>query len=225
LDEKIDLDKINLDDSDEKMNTNVTVHGLSVSFKPQVLKVKSNLTVRQVLDKQVGSVWLSPTFNSSVIKPLNIMPLLDQPLQELSGGELQRVCITACLGKPADLYLLDEPSTFLDVEQRVKLSKVIKRFIRNNKKVAFVVEHDLNMAAYIADRFIIFEGEAGINCIANSPESWSSGLTHFLQILDLSMRKDPISGRPRVNKPGSLRDREQKRSGHFFVESDATNRK
>ena len=45
----------------------------------------------------------------------------------LSGGELQRVALTLCLGKPADVYLIDEPSAYLDSEQRLHAAKVIKR--------------------------------------------------------------------------------------------------
>lgn len=56
-----------------------------------------------------------------------IEQLLDQELQNLSGGELQRVGITLALGTPADIYLLDEPSAYLDAEQRIVTAKVIKR--------------------------------------------------------------------------------------------------
>jgi ATP-binding cassette subfamily E protein 1 len=48
-------------------------------------------------------------------------------VQNLSGGELQRVAITLCLGKPADVYLIDEPSAYLDSEQRLHAARVIKR--------------------------------------------------------------------------------------------------
>lgn len=56
------------------------------------------------------------------------------------------------LGKAAELYLLDEPSAYLDAEQRVATSKLIKRFIMNTKKAGFVVEHDFIMATYLADK-------------------------------------------------------------------------
>lgn len=63
----------------------------------------------------------------------------------MSGGELQRVALCLCLGKPAEVYLIDEPSAYLDSEQRITASKVIKRFILHAKKTAFVVEHDFIM--------------------------------------------------------------------------------
>ena len=60
------------------------------------------------------------------MRPLKIEALMDQEVQNLSGGELQRVAMTLCLGKPADVYLIDEPSAYLDSEQRLAAAKVIK---------------------------------------------------------------------------------------------------
>ncbi len=59
------------------------------------------------------------------MRPLKIEALMDQEVQNLSGGELQRVAMTLCLGKPADVYLIDEPSGYLDSEQRLAAAKVI----------------------------------------------------------------------------------------------------
>jgi ATP-binding cassette subfamily E protein 1 len=77
--------------------------------------------------------------------------IIDLQVQKLSGGELQRVALILALGKPANVYLLDEPSAYLDSEQRIVTAKVIKRFIINSRKSAFVVEHDFIMATYLAD--------------------------------------------------------------------------
>ena len=66
--------------------------------------------------------------------------------------------MTLCLGKPADIYLVDEPSAYLDSEQRLVAAKVIKRFIIHAKKTGFVVEHDFIMATYLADRVVVFTG-------------------------------------------------------------------
>lgn len=67
---------------------------------------------------------------------------------------MQRVALILALGKPADVYLIDEPSAYLDSEQRVITARVIKRFILNSKKTAFIVEHDFIMATYLADQLI-----------------------------------------------------------------------
>jgi ATP-binding cassette subfamily E protein 1 len=91
-------------------------------------------------------------FISDVVKPLNVNNLFDLEVQKLSGGELQRVALVLALGKKANVYLIDEPSAYLDSEQRIIASKVIKRFILNSNKTGFIVEHDFIMATYLADR-------------------------------------------------------------------------
>jgi hypothetical protein len=88
----------------------------------------------------------------------------------------------ALLMQPADIYLIDEPSAYLDSEQRIVASKVIKRFILHAKKTAFVVEHDFIMATYLADRVIVYEGKPSIDCIANCPQSLLTGMNLFLSV-------------------------------------------
>jgi ATP-binding cassette subfamily E protein 1 len=66
----------------------------------------------------------------------------------------------------ADVYLLDEPSSFLDSEQRIIASKVIKRFILHAKRTAFIIEHDFIMATYLADRVVVFKGTPAIAATA-----------------------------------------------------------
>lgn len=94
---------------------------------------------------------------------------------------MQRVGIAVALGRKADLYLIDEPSAYLDVEQRIVTAKAIKKFILMMFKTAFVVEHDFIMATYLADKFIVYEGTPGQNCTANSPKSLVEGMNKFLQ--------------------------------------------
>ncbi|KAK8577183.1 hypothetical protein V6N13_122175 [Hibiscus sabdariffa] len=93
--------------------------------------------------------------------------------------------------EPADIYLIDEPSAYLDSEQRFVACKVIKRFILHAKKTVFVVEHDFIMAIYLADRVIVYEGRALVDCIANSPQSLLTGMNLFLSHLDITFRQDP----------------------------------
>lgn len=142
------------------------------------------------------------------------------PEENLSGGELQRVALALCLGKPADVYLIDEPSAYLDSEQRLVAAKVIKRFILHAKKTGFVVEHDFIMATYLADRVIVFEGSPSVETTANSPQSLLSGMNKFLEQLKVTFRRDPNNYRPRINKANSIKDCEQKLSGNFFFLED-----
>lgn len=189
---------------------------LNVSYKPQKISPKFVGTVRMLLLKKIKAMFMHPQFNTDVLKPLQIENIIDQDVQNLSGGELQRVAITLCLGTPADIYLIDEPSAYLDSEQRIIAAKVIKRFILHAKKTAFVVEHDFIMATYLADRVVVYEGTPSLNATACTPQTLLSGMNRFLKSLDITFRRDPTNFRPRINKAESVKDREQKLSGNYF---------
>ncbi|GAX09346.1 ATP-binding cassette, sub-family E, member 1 [Fistulifera solaris] len=170
---------------------------LNVSYKPQKISPKFQGTVRQLLHKRVRDAYIHPQFISDVMKPLVIDNIIDNGVQNLSGGELQRLAIVLALGQPADVYLIDEPSAYLDSEQRVNCAKVIKRFIMHSKKTAFVVEHDFIMATYLADRVVVYEGKPGVEATATSPQSLLTGMNTFLKSLQVTFRRDPVNFRPR----------------------------
>lgn len=170
---------------------------LNVSYKPQKISPKFQGTVRQLLHKRVRDSYVHPQFISDVMKPLVIDNIIDNGVQTLSGGELQRLAIVLALGKPADVYLIDEPSAYLDSEQRINCAKVIKRFIMHSKKTAFVVEHDFIMATYLADRVVVYHGNPGIEATASAPQSLLSGMNQFLKSLKVTFRRDPTNFRPR----------------------------
>ena len=186
------------------------IPSLHISYKPQKISPKSTGTTRQLLHEKIRDAYIHPQFVADVMRPLKIDDIIDQEVQNLSGGELQRVAMTLCLGKPADVYLIDEPSAYLDSEQRLVAAKVIKRFILHAKKTGFIVEHDFIMATYLADRVIVFEGQPSINTVANTPQSLLGGMNKFLQQLKITFRRDPNNFRPRINKLNSIKDCEQK---------------
>lgn len=193
---------------------------LRVSYKPQKITPKFTGTVEELLSRKVR-IYQHPQFQTDVMKPLTMKPLMDRKVLNLSGGELQRVAIVLALGAPADIYLIDEPSSFLDVEQRVVAAKVIKRYIMHSKKSAFVVEHDFIMATYLADRVIVYTGTPAIKCKASSPMGLEEGMNIFLKNLEITFRRDPSNFRPRINKIDSQKDREQKATGmYFFNQAD-----
>ncbi|XP_047967223.1 ABC transporter E family member 2-like isoform X2 [Salvia hispanica] len=205
---------------DSVEGSDVEIPKFNFSYKPQQINPKFKDSVRELLHKKIRDAYMHPQFVSDVMKPLLIEQLMDQKVENLSGGELQRVALTICLGQPADIYLIDEPSAFLDSEQRIVASKVIKRFILHAKKTAFVVEHDFIMATYLADRVIVYEGTPSIDCVANAPQSLLTGMNLFLSHLDITFRRDPMNFRPRINKLESTKDREQKSAGTYYYLDD-----
>ncbi len=194
----------------------VMTEGIKVSYKPQHVKPTYEGTVESLLRKVAGSSYSSPYFRAEVVKRLGIERLLDRYLDELSGGELQKVAIAACLGREADIYLIDEPSAFLDVEARFAAAKAIRRRIQGENKAVIVVEHDLLTIEAVADRIMVFSGQPGIEGHASRPMDPREGLNEFLKDVDVTFRRDPDTGRPRVNKPGSKMDQLARARGRYY---------
>ena len=210
--------------ADGTVDTSVEKHslaGLGVSYKrqhyaPRLRKFPG--TVQELFEKTIQNVIVDRLFRLLVLRPLQMEALEKSYVKNLSGGELQRVAITICLGTPATIYLFDEPSAGLDCEQRIIAAKVIRRWVVSNmQKTAFIIEHDFVMASALSDRVIVYDGKPGIECTAKSPMGLVDGFNIFLKQLDVTFRRDPCNYRPRVNKKHSAKDMEQKRSGNYFV--------
>lgn len=203
-----------------KPDNGAEVPQLSISYKPQKIAPKFEGTVRDLLQTKIYDMFAHPQFQVDVVKPLTIEELLDQEVQNLSGGQLQRVGLCIALGTPANIYLIDEPSAYLDSDQRIIASRVIKRFILHSKRTAFVVEHDFIMATYLADKVIVYDGTPAVNCTANTPCGLLEGMNKFLKSLNITFRRDPTNFRPRINKLDSVKDRSQKSLGNYFYMND-----
>jgi ATP-binding cassette subfamily E protein 1 len=188
---------------------------LKVSYKPQYLKAESDMTVQRLL-RETTHDFDSSYYQSEILRPMGLEPFMDQNLTELSGGELQRVAITACLSREADIYLLDEPSAHLDVEQRMLAAKVMRRFAESTERSVLVVDHDIYLIDLLSERLIVFEGEPGVLGIAYPPYEMREGMNVFLKGIGITFRRDEETRRPRVNKPGSRLDRAQRDSGEYY---------
>jgi ATP-binding cassette subfamily E protein 1 len=190
---------------------------LKVSYKPQYISNSSvDGTVEQMLRKAAGEKYGEPWFTAEVIEPLHVRMMLERDVKVLSGGELQRVAIAECLSRDSEIYLLDEPSAYLDVEERLAVARAIRRITKMRGVTAFVVEHDIVTQDFIADKLMVFTGEAGRSGHAGQPLSLEDGMNDFLEQMGVTFRRDPDTKRPRVNKPGSKLDREQKEARRYY---------
>jgi ATP-binding cassette subfamily E protein 1 len=189
---------------------------LKVSYKPQYISPQYKGTVEELLKETAEKDFGTSIYNSQILQPLKMDILLDRDVTEVSGGELQRVAIAACLSREAELFLLDEPSAYLDVEERLSVARTIRRVIENRKVTAFVVEHDVVAQDFIADRLMIFTGEPGLHGFANPPTDLRDGMNSFLRDMQITFRRDPQTKRPRVNKVYSRLDRHQKKIGEYY---------
>ena len=188
---------------------------LDIAYKPQYIEIDQPMRVDTFLstitDDFGGSYW-----TTEIAQPLQLEPIMEQSLDDLSGGERQRVAIAACLSEDADLYLLDEPSAHLDVEQRVMATSAIRRYAENHDATAMVIDHDIYMIDLLADRLLVFEGEPARHGRAAEPQGMREGMNEFLSNLDITFRRDERTSRPRINKPDSQLDREQKSAGEYY---------
>ncbi len=189
---------------------------VSVSYKPQYIKPEFDGTVREMLAASIGKDFESGFFQSEIAHPLSLKHLMEKQLDTLSGGELQRVAIADCIGQTADIYLLDEPSAYLDSNQRMIASKTIRRAIEKIGKSALVVDHDVYMIDLISDSLMVFSGEPSLKGHAEGPMGMREGMNSFLKDVQITFRRDQDTSRPRINKKDSRLDREQKSRGEYY---------
>ena len=193
---------------------------LKVSYKPQYVSPElfgEENSVENVL-REANPSALTPGswLYVELVKRLRLDRLLDRKVGELSGGELQKLAVAYALARDAHVYLLDEPSAYLDVEERLTVAKTIKRLTETRGVAALVVEHDIAVQDYLASRIIVFKGKPGFEGYAAKPMSLKEAMNLFLKELGVTIRKDPETGRPRINKEDSYLDRLQKRISQYY---------
>jgi ATP-binding cassette subfamily E protein 1 len=192
---------------------------IKIAYKPQYLQNDIYAEVIALLDKSNGNPIEGSLEEEQILEPLKIKKLYNKSIKNLSGGELQKVAVVSCLLQKVDLYALDEPSAFLDVEDRIAVAKFLQKFVRSFGKSAIVIDHDLQLMDLVSDTMIIFEGESGVVGHATAPMPKADAMNRFLKSLDMSFRRDERSLRPRVNKLESRLDKDQKSSGNYYYKN------
>ncbi|MBC7080960.1 MAG: ribosome biogenesis/translation initiation ATPase RLI [Thermoplasmatales archaeon] len=188
---------------------------IKISYKPQYIRATEG-KVGELFEKNKEK--FHSLYEKEVLHPLDIKYFYDYELKSLSGGELQTISIAYCLSLDADLYLIDEPSAYLDAKQRMKVAKTIKRVMEKEGRACLVVEHDIYFIDMVSQSLMVFYGEPGKKGFAKGPMSLRDGMNLFLKDLEITFRRDEDSNRPRINKIGSRLDREQKEIGEYYYE-------
>lgn len=188
----------------------------TLSYKPQYIHTEYQGTVASLLENISIGGDESDFLENAIIRSLKLNKFLDRDVSSLSGGELQRVAIATCLGKDARFFFLDEPSAYLDVEERLSVAKALRKIVEEKEAFAFIVEHDIAIQDFMADRLSIFSGNPGLFGHSEKPTSLRDGMNKFLSSMETTFRRDMETGRPRVNKTNSKMDRKQKRLGDYY---------
>ena len=194
------------------------VKKLKLSYKPQYLESNIDKTVLEFLKEHAGNQFNSGWYKQNILEKLGLQHILNNQISTLSGGELQKTHIAACLSEDVDLVAMDEPSAFIDVEDRLKTAEIIKEFIVKKEIAAIIIDHDIQFIDYLADSMLVFEGVPGKKGFVAHPMEKQEGMNKLLKSLDITYRTDKESGRRRINKPGSQLDKEQRsRNQYYYV--------
>ena len=200
----------------EKPDSGTVDKKIKIAYKPQYLQNDLDVEVIALLERASGNPIEDSAEEEQILDPLKIKKLYNKSIKNLSGGELQKVAVASCLLQKVDLYALDEPSAFLDVEDRIAVAKFLQKFVRSFGKSAIIIDHDLQLMDMVSDTMVIFEGVSGSAGVATQPMQKADAMNRFLKSLDVSFRRDEKSRRPRINKLESRLDKEQKMTGHFY---------
>ena len=187
-----------------------------ISYKPQYLQQDHEGDTRSLLSTAYQAPIEGSAVENHILIPMGVKRLYDKNMNTLSGGELQKVAVCATLVRPANIYALDEPSAFLDVEDRISLAKFLHRFVKAEGKSAMIIDHDMQLIDLVSDSLVIFTGTPAMEGIAHNPMNKEDGMNQFLRTLAITYRKDETTGRPRINKMGGRLDRKQKDSGDYY---------
>ncbi len=187
-----------------------------VSYKPQYIQLTYEGNVRELLLGRIGKAVETSYFKTELASPLDLDPIMEKEVNTLSGGEQQRVSIALCLGRKADIYLLDEPSAYLDSNQRMQAAKAIRRAMESAAKTALIVDHDVYFIDMVSDSLMVFSGLPAEEGHGSGPFPMRDGMNLFLTDVGVTFRRDRDSKRPRINSPGSKLDRQQKAAGEYY---------
>src|SRR2546427_528763 len=201
----------------QEMPTSGAVEGRwQVSYKPQYLEAVYEGTVGDLLRNTVGKKADTGYFETEILQPLKVKGMLERDVSTLSGGELQRVAIALCLGRDADIYLIDEPSAYLDSNQRMEAARTIRRVMEKEARTGLIVDHDVYFIDMVSDSIMVFSGDPGRTGVGEGPFPMRDGMNRFLKMVGITFRRDADTNRPRINKLASRLDREQKSAGEYY---------
>ena len=130
-----------------------------------------------------------------------VSAMAERPVDELSGGELQRVWLATCLAQDTGVLLLDEPTTFLDLRYQVELLELIRDLADEHDVAVGVVLHDLNQAAEIADRVVLLQG-GRVYATGTPAEVLTEGLLTSTYGIGIEVTRDERTGAVRTRPLG-----------------------
>ncbi len=149
----------------------VSVKPQNIDMLPKAVKGKVGKLLKEA--DETGSF-------ERVVEELELKPILESGLGKLSGGELQRVAMAAAAMKDADLFFFDEPTSYLDISQRIKVAKFVREIAEQGKSV-MVVEHDLIILDYLSDLVHLIYGKPAVFGVVSQVKPTKKGINEYIE--------------------------------------------
>ena len=194
---------------------------VTVSYKPQYLKANQPTSLRERAAALTGDPSFDAgLFERELVPGLHLEEVMDVSLTDLAGGELQRAAVALALARPATLYLLDEPSAYLDADERMSMARLIRRQVERQAVSALVADHDVYFLDLASDALMVFSDDSsdGSRGVGAGPFPMREGMNRLLRDVGVTFRRDAETLRPRINQEGSALDREQRTAGEYYYE-------
>lgn len=199
-------------------DSGTVMRNIKIAYKPQYISTAFEGSASEMLALALKDKMEDTFVKADIFMPLGVNEIMDLKVQDLSGGELQRLSIALNLALDAELYLFDEPSAHLDSSYRMVAAKTIRKVMERSRKSGIVIDHDIYFVDLVSDRLIVFTGIPGREGTSQGPINMRDGMNTFLKTVGITFRRDKITQRPRINKPDSALDRGQKTAGNYYYE-------
>jgi len=131
---------------------------------------------------------------TDALDQVGLAELADQPATALSGGQRQRAWIAMILAQQTELVLLDEPTTWLDINHQIELLQMMRRLNDCGKSIV-VVLHDLNQACRYCDELVVLQ-HGQLQSQGTPADVFTPELVNSVFDVQAEIHRDPISGSP-----------------------------
>jgi iron complex transport system ATP-binding protein len=121
----------------------------------------------------------------TVLGELALLPVKNKKLDELSGGQLQRVFLARALAQEPDIILLDEPTNHLDLKHQIELLEYLSAWVKSKNKIVIGVLHDLNLAYTFFEKAVLLKD--GLLCETGKTSELFTG-ENLKNIYDIDVR-------------------------------------
>lgn len=176
-----------------------------IGVVPQMSKLKGDFTVREVIE--MGRYPYQEKFKDNdidgkkivdrVINKLNLNSFENRFIEELSGGEFQKILVARALAQEPEILIFDEATSHLDINHSIDIFKLAKKLIKEDDLTVIAIIHDLNLAAQFCDRIMVLNNGKKI-AIAEPEKIITQNMLADIFNLEAIVQSNPVNKRPYI---------------------------